>query len=61
MLKAGPSAEIGAEAWACQRLTAVGVPVPDVIAVDLDTTRLRMPFLILTFMEGTPSSDGDVA
>jgi len=61
VLKAGPSAEIAAEAWACQRLTALGGPVPDVIVVDLDTTRLGLPFLILTFMEGTPSSDGGIA
>ena len=61
MLKSGPSAEIAAEAWTCQRLTALGVPVPEVIAVDLDPTRLGLPFLIMTFLEGTPSTDADVA
>lgn len=61
VLKAGPSAEVAAEAWACRRLTALGVPVPGVIAVDLEATKLGLPFLILTFIEGTPSGDADVA
>ena len=61
VLKAGPSAEIAAEAWTCQRLTVLGVPVPEVVAVDLDPTRLGLPFLIMTFVEGTPSADGEVA
>ena len=61
VLKAGPSAKIAAEAWTCQRLTVLGVPVPEVVAVDLDPTRLGLSFLIMTFVEGTPSADGEVA
>ena len=61
VLKAGPAAEIAAEAWTGQRLTVLGVPVPEVVAVDLDPTRLGFAFLIMTFVEGTPSVDGEVA
>ncbi len=33
VLKTGPTTEIAAEAWACRRLTALGFPVPAVLAV----------------------------
>ena len=61
VLKAGPAAEIAAESWACRRLAAAGAPVPDVLALELDPTMLGRPFVILTFEEGEPSDDADVA
>ena len=59
VLKAGPAAEMAAEAWTCQRLIGLCVPVPEVIAVDLDPTKLGLPFLIMTFVEGMPSADAE--
>jgi len=61
VLKAGPAAEIAAEAWTCQRLTVLGVPVPVVMVVDRDPARLGLPFLIMTFVEGMASADAEVA
>lgn len=60
LLKAGPETEIAAEAWACERLVTIGVPVPHVIASDLDSSKLGLPFLIAAFVPGEPSSDVDV-
>lgn len=60
VLKAGPEAEIAAEAWACARLVDVGVPVPRVLASDLHSSRLGSPFLIAEFVAGEPTSHVDV-
>ena len=61
ILKAGPATEVAAEAWACERLTAAGLPVPRLVALELDATRLSLPFLMVTFVEGEPSDGADVA
>lgn len=61
VLKGGPDAEIAAEAWACGRLAELGAPVPRVLACELDSSRLGLPFLIATFVTGHPSADLDVA
>ena len=56
ILKAGPALEIAAEAWACDRLTQIDVPVPPVLVTELDPTQLGLPFLIAGFMAGEPTS-----
>jgi len=61
VVKAGPRAEMAAEAWACRRLTTIGVPVPPVVAVDLDTGLGGLPTLIVDFVPGGPSESPDVA
>ena len=60
VLKTGPATEIAAEAWACRRLTELGIPVPAVLAV-ADDAGLGRPSLLLTFVAGGPSEDPAVA
>jgi aminoglycoside phosphotransferase (APT) family kinase protein len=61
ILKAGPASEIAAESWACDRLARRGIPVPPVLATELDPAQLGLPFLIAGFVAGEPTSDLDVA
>ena len=60
VLKAGPAAEIAAEAWACARLASIGMPVPRVLVSDLDPSRLGSPYLVAGFVAGEPSEHGEV-
>jgi aminoglycoside phosphotransferase (APT) family kinase protein len=60
VLKAGPEAEIPAEAWASAQLASIGIPVPQVIVSELDPSELGSPFLIASFVAGEPTSDADV-
>ncbi len=61
VLKAAPPTELAAEAWACRHLRTVGVPVPEILAVDLGGSGLGRPFLIMGFVPGSPSEDPEVA
>ena len=61
VVKAGPRAEMAAEAWACRRLTVLGMPVPAVAALDLDVGLGDLPTLILGFVAGSPSASPEVA
>lgn len=61
VLKTGPTAEIAAEAWACRRLTALGIPVPEVLAATLAGADLGRPYLILSFVDGGASEEPRVA
>jgi aminoglycoside phosphotransferase (APT) family kinase protein len=60
VLKAGPGSEMAAEAWACRRLSEVGLPVPAVVGVDL-ASGLGTAVLILGFVPGSPSESPAVA
>jgi aminoglycoside phosphotransferase (APT) family kinase protein len=57
MVKAGPRNEMAAEAWACRRLDGAGVPVPRVVALELDAGVGGLPTLVLSFVAGDPSDD----
>jgi len=61
VLKTGPAAEIAAEAWACRRLTALGFPVPTVVASAVSGADLGRPYLVLAFVAGEASEDPRVA
>ena len=61
ILKAGPVSEIAAEAWACDRLARLGLPVPPILVTGLDPAQLGLPFLVAGFMAGDPTSDTGVA
>jgi aminoglycoside phosphotransferase (APT) family kinase protein len=60
VVKIGLRDEIAAEAWACRRLVALGVPVPNVVALALDDGPSGQPALILTFVRGGPTDDPSV-
>ena len=61
VLKTGPAAEIAAEAWACRRLTALGFPVPTVVAAVVSGADLGRPYLVLGFVDGGASEEPRVA
>ena len=61
VLKTGPATEIAAEAWVCRRLTALGFPVPTVVAADVHGAALGRPYLVLDFVEGAASEEPQVA
>lgn len=60
VLKSGPRAEVAAEAWTCERLLERGVPVPRVLAADLDGGALGAPHLVMAFVDGEPTLDDAV-
>ena len=53
IVKVGTRDEFGIEAWVCERARAVGVPAPEVIAIDRSAT---VPYLALRKVTGIPSS-----
>jgi aminoglycoside phosphotransferase (APT) family kinase protein len=57
VLKVGDRRELTAEAWACERVRAVGVTAPDVVALDVDRHALPAPFLLMHRMPGAGVSD----
>ncbi len=61
VLKTGPAAEIAAEAWVCRRLSALGFPVPPVVAAAVSGADLGRPYLVLDFVEGEASEEPHVA
>lgn len=58
VLKVGDRRELTAEAWACERVRAVGVTAPDVVALDVDRHTLPAPFLLMRRMSGAGVTDG---
>ncbi|GAA2760316.1 aminoglycoside phosphotransferase family protein [Actinopolymorpha rutila] len=61
VLKAGDAHAVVSEAWACERVRAVGVPAPEVVAVDADRKTLRLPYLLMRCLPGGPVDDADAA
>ncbi|MGW0231642.1 aminoglycoside phosphotransferase family protein [Actinopolymorpha singaporensis] len=61
VLKAGDAHAVVSEAWACERVRAVGVPVPEVVAVDADRNTLALPYLLMRRLPGAPVDDVDDA
>ena len=57
IMKVGPADELAREAWVCQRLTGMGLPVPSVIAHSLDCEPLGAPVLILSQIAGCADED----
>ncbi len=57
VLKAGDRRELAAEAWACERVRAVGVATPDVVALEVDQQTLPAPFLVMRRLPGGAVSD----
>ncbi len=57
VLKAGDRREMAAEAWACERVRAVGVAAPEVVALDVDQRTLPAPFLVLRRLPGGALTD----
>ena len=56
-MKVGPADELAREAWVCQRLTGMGLPVPSVIAHSLDGGPLGAPVLMLSLIAGCADDD----
>ena len=52
---------IATEAWVCQRVGRAGVPVPEIVAVELDCSVLPLPFLLMTRVSGGPMMDDAAA
>lgn len=61
MIKIGPAGELSAEAWACRRLVAKGIPVPTVAWLDVDHGIDGQPTLIMAWVPGAPSEEPAVA
>ena len=61
VLKAGDAHAVVSEAWACERVRAVGVPAPEVVAVDADRDTLPLPYLLMRCLPGGPVDDADDA
>lgn len=61
VLKAGDAHAVVSEAWACERVRAVGVPAPEVVAVDADRNTLALPYLLMRRLPGGPVDDADAA
>ncbi|MFD2083397.1 Predicted kinase, aminoglycoside phosphotransferase (APT) family [Actinopolymorpha cephalotaxi] len=59
VLKAGDAHAVLSEAWACERARAVGVPAPEVVAVDADRDTLPLPYLLMRCLPGGPIDDTD--
>ena len=57
IMKVGPADELAREAWVCQRLTGMGLPVPSVIAHSLNGGPLGAPVLILSLIAGCADDD----
>ena len=55
ILKSAPRSFLDAEAWACRRMRAAGLPVPEVAAHSPE-----VPFLILRVLPGEPTKDREV-
>jgi aminoglycoside phosphotransferase (APT) family kinase protein len=49
---------IATEAWVCQRVRRAGIPVPEIVAVDLDRAVLPVPYLLMTHVAGGPMPGG---
>ncbi|HEY6740158.1 MAG TPA: aminoglycoside phosphotransferase family protein [Actinopolymorphaceae bacterium] len=54
VLKAGDAVAIAAEAWACERVRAAGVPAPEVVVSDLSSRLLPRPYLVMRKLSGDP-------
>ncbi|MET9022949.1 aminoglycoside phosphotransferase family protein [Actinopolymorpha sp. NPDC004070] len=61
VLKAGDAHAVVSEAWACERVRAVGVPAPEVVAVDTGRDTLPLPYLLMRRLPGGPVGDADTA
>ena len=60
VMKLGPADELAREAWACRRLSAMGLPVPSVVCASDDGGPLRTPALVLSLVEGAPDQRPEV-
>ncbi len=58
IMKVAPVDELRREVWVCRRLVGAGLPVPEVLAHDLDHDR---PFLIMDVVPGAASDAASVA
>jgi aminoglycoside phosphotransferase (APT) family kinase protein len=61
VLKAGDPTSLAAEAWACDRVRASGVPAPEIVALELDRATLAAPFLLMRCLPGAGVSEGHTA
>lgn len=52
VLKIGDARELSAEAWACERVRAVGVTVPEIIAFESSAADLPRPFILMRRLPG---------
>lgn len=52
VLKVGDDRELAAEAWACDRVRAVGVAVPEIIAFERSPVGLPRPFVLMRRLPG---------
>lgn len=58
VLKAGDTAELAGETWACRRARAVGVLAPQIVAFESRPV-LPRSFLVMRRLDGGPSRDPD--
>ncbi|HVX45802.1 MAG TPA: aminoglycoside phosphotransferase family protein, partial [Mycobacteriales bacterium] len=59
VLKAGDGPALAAEAWACERVRACGVPAPPILATDLAGSLLGPALLVMEHLAGSPSPEPD--
>ena len=52
VLKIGDGRELAAEAWACERVRAAGVAVPEIVAFEPSPVSLTRPFLLMRRLPG---------
>ncbi|GAB3413132.1 phosphotransferase family protein [Flindersiella endophytica] len=55
---AGHPGELVAEAWACDRVRELGVPVPEVVALESEPGTLPLPFLLTRRLAGSELGAG---